>query len=48
MSKSRFADPKNEIAIKHLFGSKGNEKMTTHFLNHMFPAKNTNMKAPLL
>jgi hypothetical protein len=39
MSKSRFADPKNEITIKHLFGSKGNEKMTAHFLNHMFPAK---------
>jgi hypothetical protein len=39
MSKSRFADPKKEITIKHLFGSKGNEKMTAHFLNDMFPVK---------
>jgi hypothetical protein len=45
MSKSRFADPKNEITIKHLFGSKGNEKMTTHFLNHMLPAKQCQYKS---
>jgi hypothetical protein len=45
MSQSRFADPKSEITIKHLFGSKGNEKMTAHFLNHMFPPREYRYKS---
>ena len=31
MSKSRFADPKSEVALKHLFESKENEELTHSF-----------------